>query len=89
MNKEETNSIIKDAMVRNLQKCTSIPEDISETYKAWVIGLTSRASTQLTQTQGAQQQQAQGQAPEGATAPEQQGAGGQEGQGQEQEEASA
>lgn len=88
MTKEEANSIIKAAWVRSLQKRTSIPEDISETYKAWVIGLTNRASAQLTQTQGAQQQ-AQGQAPEGATAPEQQESSGQEGQGQEQEEASS
>lgn len=85
MTKEDQNAIIKDAWVRSLQKRTSIPDDIGETFKNWVIGLTRRAAQQLTQVQGGQQQNG-GQAPEGATAPEE---GQQESEGQEQEEASA
>lgn len=76
MTKEDTNNLIKAAWVRNLQKRTSIPEDICETFKAWVQGLTNRASAQLTQVQGQPEQGGQQEeAPDGATAPEE---GGQE-----------
>lgn len=49
MTKEAQNAIVKDALVRNLQKEVSIPEDIGETYRNWVIGLVNRSSAQLIQ----------------------------------------
>lgn len=47
MTKEEQNQIIKDTWTRNLQKETSIPDDIGETYKNWVRGLIQQASAQM------------------------------------------
>ena len=36
MTKGEQNQIIKESLVRNLQKETEIPEDIGEIYKNWL-----------------------------------------------------
>ena len=61
MTKEEQNTIIKEAWVRNLQKKTEIPEDIGNVYKNWLLGKIAQASQQMQQQ--AQQSQ-QGQAPQ-------------------------
>lgn len=57
MTKEQQNQIIKDAMARNLQKQTDIPEDIGTTYQNWLLGKIKQASEQLAQP--AQQDQGQ------------------------------
>ena len=58
MTKEEQNQIIKDALVRNLQKENDIPKDIGNIYKNWLLGKIKQASEQLKQpAQGADQQQ--------------------------------
>lgn len=56
MTKEEQNQIIKDTWVRNLQKEKSIPEDIGNIYRNWLLGKIKQASDQLKQTQGPQDQ---------------------------------
>ena len=56
MTKEEQNQIIKDALVRNLQKEKDIPEDIGNIYRNWLLGKIKQASDQLKQTQGPQDQ---------------------------------
>ena len=56
MTKEEQNQIIKDTWVRNLQKERSIPEDIGNIYRNWLLGKIKQASDQLKQTQGPQDQ---------------------------------
>lgn len=56
MTKEEQNQIIKDALVRNLQKEKDIPEDIGNIYRNWILGKIKQASDQLKQTQGPQDQ---------------------------------
>lgn len=50
MTKEEQNQIIKDSLVRNLQKEVNIPEDIGVIYKNWVLGKIQEANNQLTQS---------------------------------------
>lgn len=50
MTKGEQNQIIKESLVRNLQKETEIPEDIGEIYKNWLIGKIQQASSQLQQS---------------------------------------
>ena len=57
MTKEEQNQIIKDAMVRNLQKEDDIPESIGDTYRNWLAGKIQQASAQLQQPEQEQQQQ--------------------------------
>lgn len=57
MTKEEQNQIIKDALVRNLQKENDIPADIGNIYKNWLLGKIKQASDQLMQTQGPQEEQ--------------------------------
>lgn len=49
MTKEEQNQIIKDVWVRNLQKEKSIPEDVGEIYKNWLLGKIQEAHAQLNQ----------------------------------------
>lgn len=49
MTKEEQNQIIKDALVRDLQKEKDIPEDIGNIYRNWVLGKIKQASDQLKQ----------------------------------------
>ena len=49
MTKEEQNQIIKDALVRNLQKENDIPKDIGNVYKNWLLGKIKQASEQLKQ----------------------------------------
>lgn len=49
MTKEEQNQIIKDALVRNLQKENDIPKDIGNIYKNWLLGKIKQASEQLKQ----------------------------------------
>lgn len=64
MTKEEQNQIIKDAMAKNLQKETDIPEDIGRTYEIWLQGLVTQASKQFMQQSSKPQetqQPAQGQ----------------------------
>ena len=62
MTKEEVNQIIKDAMVRNLQKETKIPEDIGRTYRNWLYGKIQQATDMLKQQQSsARQGMSQGQ----------------------------
>ena len=56
MTKEEQNQIIKDALVRNLQKEKDIPEDVGNIYRNWLLGKIKQASDQLKQTQGPQDQ---------------------------------
>lgn len=66
MTKEAQNQYVKDALVRNLQKEVSIPEDIGETYRNWVIGLVNKSSAQLiqkTEEKNAKQQGQGGQVP--------------------------
>lgn len=66
MTKEQQNQYVKDALVRNLQKEVSIPEDIGETYRNWVIGLVNKSSAQLiqkTEEKNAKQQGQGGQVP--------------------------
>lgn len=57
MTKEEQNRIIKDSLIRNLQKETEIPTDIGIIYKNWLVSKIQQASAQLQQP--AQQDQAQ------------------------------
>lgn len=59
MTKDEQNQIIKDALVRNLQKGTEVPDDIGDIYKSWVLGKIQEAGAQLQQEamkQSAQQE---------------------------------
>ena len=68
MTKEEQNQIIKDKWVEHLQRSDDIPESIGEIYKNWLIGKIQQASSQLTQTQGPQEQnQCQGQSQQEAS----------------------
>ena len=60
MTKQEQNQIIKDSLVRNLQKTVNIPDDIGEVYRGWVLGLIQNSQSQLQQNQRpVEQQQAQ------------------------------
>lgn len=59
MTKEEQNKIIKDAMVRNLQKEEDIPESIGDTYRNWLAGKIQQASAQLQQPAQPEQEQQQ------------------------------
>lgn len=59
MTKEEQNQIIKDAMVRNLQKEEDIPESIGDTYRNWLAGKIQQASVQLQQPAQPEQEQQQ------------------------------
>lgn len=59
MTREEQNQIIKDKWVEHLQRSDDIPESIGEIYKNWLIGKIQQASSQLTQTQGPQEQDSQ------------------------------
>ena len=56
MTKEEQNQIIKDKLVEHLQREDSIPESVGEIYRNWLLGKIQQASSQLTQTQGPQDQ---------------------------------
>lgn len=51
MTKQEQNQIIKDSLVRNLQKTVNIPDDIGEVYRNWVLGLIQNSQAQLQQNQ--------------------------------------
>ena len=59
MTKEEQNQIVKDAMVRNLQKEGDIPESIGDTYRSWLAGKIKQASEQLQQPAQPEQEQQQ------------------------------
>lgn len=60
MTKEEQQTIIKEAMVRNLRKHDDIPEDIGLIYQNWVLSKIQQASSQLIQqTEPAQAPQPQ------------------------------
>ena len=49
MTKEEQQTIIKEAMVRNLRKHDDIPEDIGLIYQNWILSKIQQASSQLVQ----------------------------------------
>lgn len=55
MNKTEQNEIIKAKLVEHLQIENSIPTDIGETYKNWLVNKINEANLQLMQ-QGIQQE---------------------------------
>lgn len=57
MTKQEQNQIIKDSLVRNLQKTVNIPDDIGEVYRGWVLGLIQNSQSQLQQNQQQIEQQ--------------------------------
>ena len=56
MTKEEQNQIIKDALMRNLRKNDSIPDNLGDLYENWLTGKIRQASEQLVQQQGPQEQ---------------------------------
>ncbi len=59
MTKQEQNQYIKDALVRGLQNEKSIPENIGNIFKNWLIGKIQQASSQLTDTNNVEQEQEQ------------------------------
>lgn len=59
MTKQEQNQIIKDSLVRNLQKTVNIPDDIGEVYRNWVLGLIQNSQAQLQQNQQPVEQEQQ------------------------------
>ena len=52
MTKQEQNTIVKEAIVRNLQKHNNIPEDIGDIFRTWVQGLVQQAVQQVMQQKG-------------------------------------
>lgn len=68
MTKQEQNTIVKEAIVRNLKKHNNIPEDIGDIFRTWVQGLVQQAVQQVMQQKGAggeQSQQGNGQPQQG------------------------
>lgn len=61
MDKQEQNKIIKDSIVKVLREGQSVPDDIGEIYRNWVIGIANKANADIQQdaAQGQESQQSQ------------------------------
>lgn len=63
MDKQEQNNIIKSSIVKVLREGQSVPDDIGETYRNWVLGIANKANADVQQNaaQNQEEQQSPGQ----------------------------